>query len=99
LNRLAFSGARPHSAAMALSSEPVTLSAEQVEEMQRKLGKLRHDINNNLSLIVAAVELIKHNPDMFARMVNVLSEQPPKIAEAMRVYSSEFEKALGIGRS
>lgn len=79
---------------MALSGESVTLSAEQVEEMQRRLSKLRHDINNNLSLIVAAVELIKHNPDMFARMVNVLSEQPAKIAEAMKEYSAEFEKRL-----
>lgn len=84
---------------MALSSEPVTLSAEQVEELQRKLSKLRHDINNNLSLIVAAVELIKHNPNMFARMVTVLSEQPPKIAEAMRAYAAEFEKAVGLDRS
>lgn len=84
---------------MALPSEPITLSAEQVEELQRKLAKLRHDINNNLSLIVAAVELIKHNPDMFARMVNVLSEQPSKIAEAMRAYSVEFEKTIGVTRS
>ena len=84
---------------MALSSEPVTLSAEQVEELHRKLSKLRHDINNNLSLIVAAVELIKHNRDMFPRMVTVLSEQPPKIAEAMRAYSAEFEKTVQVHRS
>lgn len=84
---------------MALPSESVTLSAEQVEELHRKLSKLRHDINNNLSLVVAAVELIKHNPDMFARMVTVLSEQPPKIAEAMRAYSAEFEKAVRPHRS
>ena len=84
---------------MALPSEPVTLSAEQVEELHLKLSKLRHDINNNLSLIVAAVELIKHNPDMFARMVTVLSEQPPKISEAMSAYSAEFAKAVGPRRS
>ena len=84
---------------MALPSDSVTLSAEQVEDLQHKLSKLRHDINNNLSLIVAAVELIKHNPDMFARMVTVLSEQPPKIAEAMRAYSVEFEKTVGLHRS
>lgn len=84
---------------MALPGDHISLSAAQVEELQQKLSKLRHDINNNLSLIVAAVELIKHNPDMFARMVNVLSEQPSKIAEAMRAYSVEFEKAIGVSRS
>jgi hypothetical protein len=94
VNRLAFIDGRQQIGRMALPSEPVTLSAEQVEELHRKLSKLRHDINNNLSLIVAAVELIKHNPDMFARMVSVLSDQPPKIAEAMRAYSAEFEKTL-----
>ena len=81
---------------MGLPSEPVTLTTEQIDALSRKLSTLRHDINNHLSLIVAAAELIKFNPDLGKRMCNTLAEQPPKIADAMSKFSVEFEDTLGI---
>ncbi|MFM1769901.1 MAG: hypothetical protein RJA22_2430 [Verrucomicrobiota bacterium] len=83
---------------MPMPAGPVTLSTEQIQELQRKLGTMRHDINNNLSLIVAAVELIKFNPAAAERMMATLSEQPHKITEHVQSFSAEFEKALGIVR-
>jgi len=41
---------------MGLPIQPVTLTVEQLGELNRQLGNMRHDINNNLSLIVAAAE-------------------------------------------
>lgn len=84
---------------MAIPSGPVTLSPEQVEELNRCLGTMRHDINNNLSLVVAAAELIKFNPASSARMSATLAEQPPKITEHLQKFTTEFEKMLGIVRS
>lgn len=83
---------------MSLTNEPVTLSAEQVEELRKKLSSLRHDVNNHLSLIVAAAELIKLNPDAMARMATTLTEQPPKISEEIGRFSTELEKMLRIQR-
>ena len=83
---------------MALPSKPVTLSVEQLSELSRKLSTLRHDINNNLSLIVAAMELIRHKPQMTERMMATLGEQPAKIGDAVSKFSSEFERTLGITR-
>jgi hypothetical protein len=80
---------------MNLPSHPVTLTAEQVEELNRHLSNMRHDINNNLSLIMAATELLRHKPQMLERMVATLVEQPPKITHAVGKFSSEFEKTLG----
>jgi len=84
---------------MALPNGPVTLSVDQVKELNDKLSTLRHDVNNYLSLIVAAAELIKFNQDMAARMSPTLAEQPPKISEELRKFSVELDKALGITRS
>ncbi len=89
-------GAHPY--LMSLSNEPVTLSAEQVEELRKKLSMMRHDVNNHLSLIVAAAELIKLNPDALMRMAATLTEQPPKISEEISRFSAELEKALRIQR-
>lgn len=84
---------------MVLPEQPVTLTAEQIAALHRELANMRHDVNNNLSLVLAAVELIRAKPQMTERMIATLLEQPPKISQAMQKYSSEFEKSFGIKRS
>jgi aspartokinase len=83
---------------MQMPSQPVNLSADEVSELNQKLCTLRHDINNHLSLIIAAAELIRHKPQMAERMMETLCEQPPKISAAMAKFSSEFEQTFGIAR-
>lgn len=83
---------------MGLTINPVSLTAEQVADLNRKLSDTRHDINNYLSMMVAALELIKYSPASAARMTASLNEQPPKISEALSKFSAEFERALGIVR-
>ena len=84
---------------MGLPTQPVTLSVEQIGELNRLLSTMRHDINNQLSLIAAAAEIIRFNPDMAGRMAVTLSEQPPKITENLKKFSAEFEAMLGVTRS
>jgi hypothetical protein len=83
---------------MGLPTQPVTLSVEQLERLHRELSNLRHDVNNTLSLIMAAVDLIRYKPHMTDRMVNTLVEQPPKIVSSLGKFSTEFEQTLGITR-
>jgi len=83
---------------MALPKEPVALSVEQIDELNKKLATLRHDVNNNLSLIMAAAEILRRRPETAERMLNSLSEQPQKIAASLAQFSRELETALGIKR-
>lgn len=83
---------------MVLPDKPVTLTVDEVEELNRKLSTMRHDINNNLSLVMAAVELVRLKPDAINRMLPTLAEQPGKISETMTKFSAEFEKTFGIKR-
>lgn len=83
---------------MPAPSDPVTLNPDQIEELSRKLSVLRHDVNNQISLIMAAVEIAQHKPEMTARMLSTLLEQPQRITDAMARFSAEFDKALSITR-
>jgi hypothetical protein len=83
---------------MELPGQPVTLSVEQIAELNKKLATLRHDINNNLALILAGLEVLQYKPHLAERMIATVNEQPPKIAEAIGKFSAEFEKALGVSR-
>jgi hypothetical protein len=85
-------------AAMTLPDKPVTLSAGQIAELNQKLADLRHDVNNNLSLISAATELIRRRPESAGRLSETLIEQPKKISETIAQFSRELETALGVTR-
>ena len=83
---------------MVLPDKPVTLTPEQIAELNKQLSTMRHDINNNLSLVMAAIELAKLKPESVTRMIATLSEQPGKISATMTKFSVEFEKTFGITR-
>ena len=81
-----------------MPDRPVSLTVEQVAELNTKLRTARHDINNYLSLIVASVELIRCKPETAERMMTTLVEQPPRISAALQKFSAEFERTLGMTR-
>jgi len=83
---------------MGLPQEAVTLSPEQIAELNQKLSKMRHDINNKLAMMLAAAELAKLKPDMAPKMLDRVIEQPTKMTAQMKEFSAEFEKTLGITR-
>ncbi len=83
---------------MGLPNEPLTLSPETIAELNTKLSRMRHDINNHLSLIIAAVELIRYKPEMRDKMTATLVEQPSRIIAEITKFSADFEKGLGITR-
>ncbi|MBU6399327.1 MAG: hypothetical protein KGS61_03330 [Verrucomicrobia bacterium] len=81
---------------MASQPAPVSLSAEQVDALNRHLGDMRHNVNNYLSLITAATEIVRRKPEVAERMMNTVAEQPPKIISEMRKFSDALEKTLGL---
>lgn len=83
---------------MDLPQQAVTLSPEQIADLNQKLAKMRHDINNNLAMMLAAAELAKMKPEMADKMLDRLIEQPAKMTAQLKAFSAEFEKALGISR-
>lgn len=78
------------------SSPSVNLTAEQIQDLNKQLSTMRHDINNYLSLVLAAAEVIRRKAEAVERMTGTLTDQPRKVSEAMQKFSTSFEKALGI---
>jgi hypothetical protein len=83
---------------MRLPDQPVSLSVEQIADLNGKLSAMRHDINNYLSLIIASLELSRYKPETAERMLTTVAEQPPRIADALHKFSAEFERMLGVPR-
>jgi hypothetical protein len=81
---------------MILPNQPVTLAVSQIDQLNQQLSTLRHDINNQLSLMLAASEVIRRKPEAAQRMSATFEELPRKITEALLKFSAEFEKNFGI---
>ena len=98
INRLAFALDAIHRSDMGQTGRNITLTPEQVEDLSRRLAALRHNANNHLATMVAALEVIRTKPDAAKRLVAGLLEQPPKILDEVRAFSADFETALKIKR-
>jgi hypothetical protein len=81
---------------MAQPNEPVTLSIGQIKELHQRLVTMRHDVNNNLSIVTAAAELIRRRPENTGQMLESIDQQPPKIVDAISQFSRDLEAALRI---
>ena len=77
-------------------SEPLTLTSEEVAELHDKLRATRHNINNSLSLIIAAAELVKLKPDAASRLVDQILSQPDRIMGELSQFGVEFETSLKL---
>jgi hypothetical protein len=85
-----------HSSVMGLPSQVVSLSPEEVAELHRGLSEMRHSINNHLTLMVTAFELMRRKPESAERMVANLIDQPSKIREDVTRFSADLERTLHI---
>jgi len=83
---------------MAPEVKSLQLSLEEVEQLNQKLIQTRHTINNQLSLIIAAVELMKRKPDAAERLIEEMATQPSRIAAEIEEFSRLFEITLRTGR-
>jgi hypothetical protein len=83
---------------MAEPTVPITITPEQLKELNHHLSHMRHEINNQLSLVVAALELVRFKPDMRDRMLETVGQQPPRITAEVAKFSVEFERIFGITR-
>jgi hypothetical protein len=83
---------------MGLPTEPVTLTPEQLKELNQTLSHMRHEVNNQLALVVAALELLRLKPDMRDKLIDTIGNQPPKITKEVAIFSEEFERKFGITR-
>jgi len=83
---------------MVVPSTPITITPEQLKELNQHLSHMRHEINNQLSLVVAALELLRFKPDLRDRMLETVGQQPPRITAEVAKFSAEFERLFGITR-
>jgi hypothetical protein len=81
---------------MGLPTQPVSINPAELAELNNQLSEMRHNINNHLTLMVTALELIRRKPESAARLVVNLIEVPARIRTDITQFSEQFERSLKI---
>jgi hypothetical protein len=81
---------------MGLPTQPVSLNSAELAELNNQLSEMRHNINNHLTLMVTALELIRRKPESAGRLVANLIEVPARIRTEITEFSEQFERSLKI---
>ena len=83
---------------MIFPDAPVTLTPEQIVQLNQCLSQMRHDINNSLTVLTGFGELIRLRPEAAGKYAEQMVSHPQRIAEKIRQFSAEWEVLAGIKR-
>lgn len=93
---LAFDAVSRKARLMGSAYQSIQLTADEIRMLNRQLAKMRHDVNNDLSLLVAAAEMLHRKPELAEKYMQTLLNQPEKISDKIDGFSQLFEAALSI---
>ncbi len=81
-------------------TEPVTLTVEQVTQLERELTEMRHDINGDITVLFSAVQLMRYNPSRAQEtLANIdLSALQEKFRKRVDGFTAEFNRLLQVRR-
>jgi len=81
---------------MVLPETSITVSPKQLADLNNRLSAMRHNVNNHLSLVVAACELMRRKPELAMRMLDNILQQPERINVEIRDFSDVVEVLIGL---
>ncbi len=84
---------------MTQPTHSVTLLPEEVLSLTRNFSTLRHDVNNQLALLLASLEVIQRKPETAVRLTDSFGSAADRIMAELRAFSDQLEKALQVGSS
>jgi hypothetical protein len=74
----------------------LNLSQLEVIQIAERLSTCRHNINNNLALMVASAEIVKRKPERIDKVIDTIFQQTEKLMNELNSFSENLKKVLDI---
>ena len=73
-----------------MSDADITVSREELAELQSKFSEIKHSINNALAVMMALSEMSQRRPDYAEKLASTVLTKAPQIVTSLQ----EFTQAL-----
>lgn len=87
-------GALLHPVWVSESVEKVQLSKDEIQAILAELKTIRHKINNDVTVIVASIDLIELRPEMKEQLLKTIRARPLEITKALKTFSAYLQTKL-----
>jgi SMC interacting uncharacterized protein involved in chromosome segregation len=67
-----------------------------IQDLQERFRKVKHDINNTLAVIMALAELGQRNPTYMEKLSKAVLQRGPEVVTLLQDYQALLNEKLGI---
>jgi len=77
-------------------SEPaITLSQEEISQLQKKFSEIKHSINNALAVMMALSEMSQRRPDYGEKLASTVLSKAPQIVTSLQEFTQVLNEKAG----
>lgn len=79
-------------------SEEITLSREEMAQLQKKFSEIKHSINNALAVMMALSEMSQRRPDYAEKLASTVLTKAPQIVSSLQEFTQALNEKAGTAR-
>ena len=77
-------------------TEPaITLSKEDISQLQKKFSEIKHSINNALAVMMALSEMSQRRPDYAEKLASTVLSKAPQIVTSLQEFTQVLNEKAG----
>ena len=73
----------------------ITLSREEITQLQRKFSEIKHSINNALAVMMALSEMSQRRPDYAEKLASTVLSKAPQIVTSLQEFTEALNEKAG----
>jgi hypothetical protein len=78
-----------------MSDADITISREELAELQSKFSEIKHSINNALAVMMALSEMSQRRPDYSEKLATTVLTKAPQIVSSLQEFTQALNEKTG----
>ena len=81
-----------------MTETAVTISREELVQLQQKFSEIKHSINNALAVMMALSEMSQRRPDYAEKLTSTVLTKAPQIVSSLQEFTQALNEKAGAPR-
>ena len=78
-----------------MSETDITISREELGQLQAKFSEIKHSINNALAVMMALSEMSQRRPDYSEKLASTVLTKAPQIVSSLQEFTQALNEKAG----
>jgi hypothetical protein len=79
-----------------MSDANLTITQEELVELQKKFSEIKHSINNALAVMMALSEMSQRRPDYAEKLASTVLAKAPQIVSGLQEFTQLLNEKAGV---